>query len=303
MTYLDASIASVQIHELLHSEDVNDIIDVCSGYAVMTAGYHLLNCKVRCHVEINPRYATWLRARKTPVIEGDIDSTAVQVQLIPYTERPCILTGGFARQPFSQLGDQRQQLDPRARSFEGMVTACYLFQPAAMILERAKEAMTSAWVQSTLRNFCQLTGYSFQQQVCHLHEFWQAKRTIKVVGDHCASLCEYAQVEELPKPGLPKIANWPEDQVKELQLSPLELEVFAEQPRRLRMQCSESNQTVADSIARMGAPIDRLRMWVQGRGLHAQKTRGERVVWGLDPNLWIDQCPRPRDGQYAAHTP
>lgn len=70
LTYIDTSEAAVQFHELLHSEDANDIVDVCSGYAVMTAGYHLLNCQIRCHVEINPRYATWLRSRKTPVIEG-----------------------------------------------------------------------------------------------------------------------------------------------------------------------------------------------------------------------------------------
>ena len=254
MTFLDASHASVQIHEMLHSEDVNDIIDVCSGYAVMTAGYHLLHCKVRCHVEINPRYAAWLRTRKTPVIEGDIDSPEVQVQLIPYTERPCILTGGFACQPFSQLGDQRQQMDPRARSFEGMVTACYLFQPAAMILECTKEAMTSTWVQSTLHNFCQLTGYSFQQQVCHLHEFWPAKRTRwwAIIAHPYVNMPPLKSFPSLDfKPSfrhlLPKIAMWPAEQVQELKLSALELEVFAEQPGGLG--CNAVNPTKPSQTA------------------------------------------------------
>ena len=248
MTFLDASQASVQIHQMLHSEDVNDIIDVCSGYAVMTAGYHLLHCKVRCHVEINPRYAAWLRTRKTPVIEGDIDSTDVQVKLIPYTERPCILTGGFACQPFSQLGDQRQQLDPRARSFEGMVMACYLFQPAAMILECTKEAMTSTWVQSTLQHFCKLTGYSFQQQVCHLQDFWPAKRTRwwAIIVHPYVNMPPLRSFPSLAfKPSfrhlLLKIATWPDEQVNELQLTALELEVFAEQPGGLG--CNAVNPT------------------------------------------------------------
>ena len=237
MTYLDAKASEIHFQEILHSEDANDIIDVCSGYAVMTAGYHLLNCKVRCHVEINPRYVTWLRSRKTPVIEGDIDDVEVQIQLIPFMEKPGILTGGFSCQPFSQLGDQKQQLDPRARSFEGLVTTCYLFQPAAMILECTKEAMTSPWVQSSLSMFSQLTGYSFQQQICHLHEFWPAKRTrwwaiLVHPNVRMPPLQSFPSLDFKPsfRHLLPKLASWPMEHVQELQLTALELEVFADQP-------------------------------------------------------------------------
>lgn len=147
------------------------------------------------------------------------------------------MTGGFSRQPFSELGDQRQQLDPRACSFEGMVNACYLFQPAAMILECTKEAMTSDWVQSTLHTFSQLTGYSFQQQVCHLHEFWPAKRTrwwAILVHPYVPMppLKSFPSLDFKPsfRHLLPKLANWPADHIQHLQLTALELEVFAEQP-------------------------------------------------------------------------
>ena len=140
---LDASAAVYRPQGLLDSDTSTDIIDVCAGLSIMSAGYSGNNCKVRCHVEINPRYAEWLKAKNVPVIVGDASSTAVHQALVPFAATPCIVTGGFACQPFSQLGDRRQELDPRAKSFEGMIKICYLFQPAAMIMECTKEAFTS----------------------------------------------------------------------------------------------------------------------------------------------------------------
>lgn len=195
---LAAHANAVQIHRLIGRDGATDVIDICSG-AIMTDGYHLIGCNVRCHVEINAKkinakYADWLRARQRTVIEGDSDSTEVKLALLPYTAKPCVITGGLPvnpSQPFSQLGDGRQQLDPRARSFEGMVAACYLFQPLALVLECTKEAMHSTWVQDALKSFCQAAEYTCQQQICHLQDLWPAKRTrwwaviIIILGSRC----------------------------------------------------------------------------------------------------------------------
>ena len=168
---LAAKATTTLIHGLIDRDGATEVIDICSGYAIMTAGYRLIGSKVRCHVEINDKYVDWLRARQQTVIAGDIDSTEVKLD-------PRIITGGFARQPFSQPGDGRQQYDPRARSFEGMVSACYLYQPVALILECTKEALHSPWVQDTLQSFCKAAGYTFQQQLCHLQELWKASEHV-----------------------------------------------------------------------------------------------------------------------------
>ena len=52
----------------------------------MSAGYPWIGCQVRCHVEINPRYAAWLKTKQVPVIEGDIDNVQVQRALLPFVE-------------------------------------------------------------------------------------------------------------------------------------------------------------------------------------------------------------------------
>lgn len=169
---VDATAASSRPQGLLDSNTSTDVIDDCAGLSVMSAGYLGIQCKVRCHVEINPRYADWLKAKQVPVILGDANSTAVHQALEPFAETPCIVS-----QPFSLLGDRRQELDQRAKSFEGMFKTCYLFQPDAMIIECTKEASTSPGVPSTLHAMSQATGYSLQQQVCQLQDFWPAKRT------------------------------------------------------------------------------------------------------------------------------
>lgn len=118
-----------------------------------------------------------------------------------------------------------------------MISVGYLFQPMALVLECTKEAMTSQWVQSTLMAFCKSTGYSFQQHICHLPDFWPAKRT-----RWCAlivhPLVQMPQLKTFPKLTfppefrhlLPSMPTWPDDQIRELSLAPHELEIFADQP-------------------------------------------------------------------------
>ena len=236
-TIVDATGGSLMIHQLIDSTTATEVIDVCAGYSIMSAGYSGIGCKVRCHVEINTRYADWLRRKHLQVIEGDIDSPTVHKALLPYMTTPCIVTGGFACQPFSKLGDHRQQLDPRARSFEGMIQVGYLFQPVAMVLECTKEAMSSPWAQTTLNAFCKSMGYSLQQQICHLQDFWPAKRSRwwAVVVHPLVRMPPIKSFPKLPflpafRHLIPTMARWPQNQMVELSLSPHELEAFAEQP-------------------------------------------------------------------------
>ena len=61
----------------------------------MTAGYEGIHCKVRCHVEINDRYAEWLRPKQVPVLHGDIDCEETLQALAEHMDTPCIITERF----------------------------------------------------------------------------------------------------------------------------------------------------------------------------------------------------------------
>ena len=89
---LEANQSSIQIHAMANSATASEVIDICSGYAIMTAGYRFIQSRVRCHVEINPTYANWLKAKQMPVIQGDVDSPQVLRDLLEYTTTPVSYT-------------------------------------------------------------------------------------------------------------------------------------------------------------------------------------------------------------------
>ena len=287
---LEAQPSSIQIHAIADSSTATEVIDICSGYAIMTAGYKYLNCRVRCHVEINPTYAGWLKAKREPVIQGDISSPQVLQALLEYTATPCIVTGGFACQPFSALGDRRQQLDPRARSFEGMVMVGYVHQPLALILECTKEAMMSTWVQDTLRAFCQNTGYRMQQQTCSLQDFWPAKRTrwwAVITHPHIKmpDLRGFPSLDFKPafRHLLPKLPRWPDSHVEELQLTPDELEVFATQPGGLGQNAVCPTKPLSTALHAWGSQLRACACGCRAGGFSPQRLEDKGLYGALIP--------------------
>ena len=304
---LAATNSTTLIHGMIDRTGSTEVIDICSGYGIMTAGYHLIGSKVRCHVEINDRYVNWLRARRQTVIAGDIDSTEVKLALLPYTKDPCIITGGFACQPFSQLGDGRQQYDPRARSFEGMVSACYLYQPVAMILECTKEALHSPWVQDTLQSFCQAAGYTFQQQLCHLHELWPAKRTrwwavITHPGVQMPKLQCFPALDFQPsfRHLLPKIAEWPSPQIVELALQPHELDAFDNQPGGLGKNAVSPNKPLQTALHAWGSQLQACACGCRAGGFSDKRLEEKGLYGALIPLNGVTNV-RGRDIQNMRH--
>ena len=290
LPHVETHHAALKEHFMVYNKAATEVIDACSGYGIMTAGYKWIDCTVRCHIELNPKYATWLRSTGANVIEGDIASIAVQKALVPYTCMPCILTGGFACQPFSQLGDKRQQLDPRAKSFEGMLITCYLHQPIAMILERTKEAMTSTWVQGTLNAFCNRTGYTFQQQLCHLQDLWPAKRS-RWWGVLVHPMVTMPPLRRFPaldfvpsfRHLIPKLAEWPAQDLTELQLTAHELEVFAEQPGGLGSNSVSPTRPLMTALHAWGSQLQACACGCRAGGFTTKRLEEKGLYGALIP--------------------
>ena len=78
------------------------------------------------------------------------------------------MTGGVSCQPFSALGDRREQEDPRAESFPGLLVMAYYLGSLALIVECTKEAKDSPRVQEWLQAFSSQTGYVLQQEILQL---------------------------------------------------------------------------------------------------------------------------------------
>ena len=141
-----------------------------------------------------------------------------------------MLLGGVACQPFSRLGDQRAELDPRSESFPALLRMGYLLGSLAIVVECTVGASESAWVQSLLQQFTEATKYSQHQHVFHLHKSWPARRERWwTVLAHPAMFL--TQVPDMPshrfEPGLlhliSGVLELPENELSQLRLSPKEL--------------------------------------------------------------------------------
>ena len=113
---------------------------------------------------------------KVPIIEGDLNQDDVVGQIFDVVGSSHILTAGVSCQPFSYLGDGRENKDERSNSLTGTLRMAYLNQAAIVILECTPAARDSTWVQSVLSEFCKTTGFSLQQNVLQLDSIWPAIR-------------------------------------------------------------------------------------------------------------------------------
>eukprot|EP00438_Fugacium_kawagutii_P004921 Skav217260 [mRNA] locus=scaffold47:1180518:1185328:+ [translate_table: standard] len=167
-------------------QDVNafdNIIEACAGIGIACKGYEATGSSVCATIEKNPRYAEYLRQHgNTNVIEGDVSSLRTIADTFAIIKADGVeshtVSAGMACQPFSKLGDQRQEHDTRSQSMTGALALSFFTGATAVILECTGEAYTSEWVlQMNLQTFCRITKYNMEQGILKLDDTWSAKRT------------------------------------------------------------------------------------------------------------------------------
>lgn len=154
------------------------VVEVCAGMGIVDEGYRACGAEVICMVDHNKRYCEWARNHHAcPVVESDIHDMHTITQLMHQVKESHVLSGGTACQPFSKLGDQKEQHDERSRSLPGLLRAAYMLSSLVVLVECTPEAQGSPWVQQCIREFVELTGYNCRQTTLHLHSLWPARRS------------------------------------------------------------------------------------------------------------------------------
>lgn len=211
--------------------DIRDqlsVMETCAGIGIMGSGFQNCGMPTSCYNDYNPRFCQWLRTKmQTPVIEGNLTSASTIHAVHCAGPTSQAISGGVACQPFSSLGDRREQQDQRSESFTGVLTMGYYLKCLIIFLECTKEALTSAWAQDVLNKFCLLTGFKCQQTLLTLHQLWPSARTRWWAVLHHPSI----GVQSIPPvPSLkfePSIVNL----LPQLALSIHELAAFNAQPK------------------------------------------------------------------------
>ena len=154
------------------------VIETSAGIGAMGVGFHQCGISTSCYNDYNPNFCQWLRNKfHVPVVEGNMTYPQTISEVHRAAPDSQMISGGVACQPFSALGDRREQHDSRSESFTGLLTMGYFLKCLVIIMECTKEALRSPWAQSVLSKFCLQTGYQCQQGLFELHKTWPSLRT------------------------------------------------------------------------------------------------------------------------------
>ena len=154
------------------------IIEACAGIGAVGQGFHHCGLPTSCYIDSNPKFVQWIQSRSSvPVIHGSIADSRVIGEAFRVTKGEQILSGGVSCQPFSSLGDRKEQYDSRSISFPSLLRMGFFLNVIGIVMECTKEVMQSEWAQSILQAFSSAAGFRVSQAVLHLHRTWPSFRT------------------------------------------------------------------------------------------------------------------------------
>ena len=112
-----------------------------------------------------------------PSCVADITDDATLIPICEQGHGAGTLAAGVSCQPYSRLGDQKQQHDTRAETLPRTLRIAHLTRKQIIVLECVDGAMHCKWLQDILHQFVRETGFKIQQGLLHLQQVWPARRT------------------------------------------------------------------------------------------------------------------------------
>ena len=99
------------LHQGFDMSNFNRVIEICAGIGIVSTGLPFCQANPSCYVDQNERFVKWLnRKSEVPALQGDISDASTIKAVSDITEGcPMPISGGISCQPFSSLGDRRNQ--------------------------------------------------------------------------------------------------------------------------------------------------------------------------------------------------
>jgi len=167
------------------------------------------------------------------VVCGDVGHNETIFKIWQRSDRAAIMTGGFACQPYSALGDQRGKDDPRSASLTSVLRAAYLLQVHVLVLECVTPARKNAFVSQSIDAFVKLMNFRKEVVDLHLEAIWPCRRartwwvlTSPVLGPVGLSDWQTMSDVDVVQRLIPYVCKWhPQDELA-LSLDAKELTAF-----------------------------------------------------------------------------
>eukprot|EP00435_Cladocopium_sp_Y103_P012417 s727_g3.t1 len=160
------------------ARNLTHVAEVCSGIGCLGVGLEESGFQVRVRSDWNQSMLDLSqKIHSTPTLRGDVTTDSLLADLSDQFPDVGGLAAGVSCQPYSRLGDQKQDQDIRAQTFPAVLRMTFLGQYGFAILECVKEAGGCAWIQKLLQQFSTETGYHVSQEIYHLQHVWPTRRS------------------------------------------------------------------------------------------------------------------------------
>ena len=154
------------------------VVEVCAGLGCL--GWGMQNAGFQTVLRVDWSKPISELAEQIDSIPSYVANIADDSTLIPLCEigqDAGTIAAGVSCQPYSRLGDQKQQHDARADTLPKTLRIAHLTRKQIVVLECVEGAMHCKWLQEILHQFCKETGFKIQQGLLHLQQVWPARRT------------------------------------------------------------------------------------------------------------------------------
>ena len=154
------------------------VVEVCAGLGCL--GHGMQHAGFRTVLRVDWSKAISELAYQLDEVHSCVANIAEDNALIPISElgsEAGTIAAGVSCQPYSRLGDKKQQHDARADTLPKTLRIAHLTRKQIIVLECVEGAMHCKWLQDILHQFAKETGYKIQQGMLHLQQVWPARRT------------------------------------------------------------------------------------------------------------------------------
>ena len=263
------------------------MVEACSGVAAVSQGYAQCKATTVCTVESNPVFHEWnVTKTSTPCILGNIADAKTVAAVAAQAPFSHTLSAGISRQPFSHLGDMKEQHDSRSDSCPGAILMGYWLGSLMTILECTPQAHQSAWVQTMLKEFSEETHCKVFQTVLSLHTVWPSKR------DRWWCIIAHPALELRDIPDMPSFRFEPgvlhlmcqmlqlnDDPLSQLLLDPYELEQFNAVRGGIQSSFLDRCKTCPTATHSWGSQLRACMCGCRAKGFHPARL-AERGLYG-----------------------
>ena len=157
--------------------DYFKMIDACSGLGGISHGALAVGIFTTVATDVNARMSELHKVHVcSDHVTGDIGDPQVVAEVWSRSSSAALMCAGFSCQPFSQLGDRRGGLDPRAQTLPKLLRAAHLLQIKVLVLECVVPARSDPFVKQQLDCFASLMGFTTETVNLDLQTVWPCRR-------------------------------------------------------------------------------------------------------------------------------